>query len=78
MNSLVDKAKRRFRRLVDDFVDCCALGLAEIFQDVIGRIDALSRPADSQPNPRKLCHAKIFEVADAIVKPYVCSRVACR
>jgi len=23
-------------------------------------------------------HAKIFEVADAIVKPYVCSRVACR
>ena len=23
-------------------------------------------------------HARIFEVAEAIVKPYVCSRVACR
>ncbi|HZY08063.1 MAG TPA: SGNH/GDSL hydrolase family protein, partial [Ilumatobacteraceae bacterium] len=23
-------------------------------------------------------HARIFEIADAIVKPYVCSRVACR
>jgi hypothetical protein len=23
-------------------------------------------------------HARIFEAAEAIVKPYVCSRVACR